>query len=134
MFICYVKPLPFMYLESTFQHPRHKIRKASSRPNFSYLSGNFSSCVKCDGKYNNNSTKTTKFSGKSERRDCFLCSVMVTIEHHHWILHFRISLDTKFQLKLPILIFWTKFAQKGFFWSKTAKVNITIYLFIYLFI
>ena len=29
----------------TLQHQRHKIRKALSRPNFSYLSGNFSSCV-----------------------------------------------------------------------------------------
>ena len=31
--------------KSTLQHQRHKIRKAPSRPNFSYLSGNFSSCV-----------------------------------------------------------------------------------------
>ena len=31
--------------KSTLQHQRHKIRKALSRPNFSYLSGNFSSCV-----------------------------------------------------------------------------------------
>ena len=29
------------------------------------------------------------------------------------ILRIRISLRTKFQLKLTILIFWTKFAQKG---------------------
>ena len=29
-------------------------------------------------------------------------------EHDHWILHVRISLGTKFQLKLTILIFWTK--------------------------
>ena len=36
-------------------------------------------------------------------------------EHHHWILDVRISLRTKFQLKLEILIFWTKFAQKGCF-------------------
>ena len=34
-------------------------------------------------------------------------------EHPHWILHIRISLSTKFQPKLTILIFWTKFAQKG---------------------
>ena len=27
-------------------------------------------------------------------------------EHHHWILHIRISLGTKFQLKLTILIFF----------------------------
>ena len=31
---------------------------------------------------------------------------------HHRILHIRISLSTKFQLKLLILIFSTKFAQK----------------------
>ena len=31
--------------KSTLQHQRHKIRKALSRPNFSYLLGNFSSCV-----------------------------------------------------------------------------------------
>ena len=37
----------------------------------------------------------------------------------------RISLGTKFQLKLTILIFWTKFAQKGFFRSKTEKLNTT---------
>ena len=33
--------------------------------------------------------------------------------HHHQILHIRNSLGTKFQLKLKILIFRTKFAQKG---------------------
>ena len=33
------------------------------------------------------------------------------IEHLLWILH-RCDLGTKFQLKLTILIFWTKFAQK----------------------
>ena len=32
-------------------------------------------------------------------------------EHHHWILHIWISLGIKFQLKLTILSFWTKFAQ-----------------------
>ena len=36
-------------------------------------------------------------------------------EHHYWILHIRISLGTKFQLKLRTLIFGTKFAQKGYF-------------------
>ena len=35
-------------------------------------------------------------------------------EHHHWILHIRISLGTKFQLKLTILIFWIEFVQKVF--------------------
>ena len=47
-------------------------------------------------------------------------------EAHHWIPHIRISPDTKYQPKLTILIFWTRFAQKGFFWSKTKKVNITM--------
>ena len=46
-------------------------------------------------------------------------------EHHHWILLIRISLGTKFQLKLTILTFWTKFTQKGYFWSKTKKVTNT---------
>ena len=37
-----------------------------------------------------------------------------------------ISLGTKFQVKLKILFFWTKFAQKEYSWSKTEKVNIVI--------
>ena len=40
-------------------------------------------------------------------------------EHRHWILLIRFSVRTKFQPKLPSLIFWTKFAQKGYFQSKT---------------
>ena len=49
-------------------------------------------------------------------------------EHQHWILHLQISLGilhiqinlgTKFQLELKILIFRTKFAHKGYLWSKT---------------
>ena len=42
-------------------------------------------------------------------------------EHHHRILHIRISLRTKFQLKLTILIFWAKLAQKGCFRSKSEN-------------
>ena len=38
-------------------------------------------------------------------------------EHHHWVLQFQISLSTKFQRKLSILIFCTKFSQKEYFWS-----------------
>ena len=49
-------------------------------------------------------------------------------EHHHWIPHIQISLRTKFQLKLTILIFLTRFAQKGFFWSKTEKVKTAYFL------
>ena len=48
MFLCYAKPLPFTYLDLTLQHLRHKIRKALSRPNFSYLSVNFFSGVTCN--------------------------------------------------------------------------------------
>ena len=40
-------------------------------------------------------------------------------------LHVPISLGTKYQLIQTILIFWTKFAHKGFWGSKTQKVNIT---------
>ena len=60
-------------------------------------------------------------------------------EQHHQIPHIRISLGTKFQLKLNIrislgtkfylkltnLIFCTKYTQKGIFQSKAEKVNIT---------
>ena len=42
-------------------------------------------------------------------------------DHLHWILNVRISLGTKFHLKLKILIFWTKFAQNGYFWLKTEN-------------
>ena len=47
-------------------------------------------------------------------------------DHHHWVLLVRISVDTKFQLKLTTLTFWTKFVQKVYFGSKTEKVNINI--------
>ena len=33
---------------------------------------------------------------------------------------------TEFQRKMTLLIFWSKFAQKGYFCSKTEKANITI--------
>ena len=42
-------------------------------------------------------------------------------ENHQWVLHIRISLDTKFQLKLTILIFWTKFTQKKLFLAQNRK-------------
>ena len=47
-------------------------------------------------------------------------------EHQHWILHIRISLVTKFRLKMTILIFWTKIIQKGCFRLKMEKVNTII--------
>ena len=40
-------------------------------------------------------------------------------------------LGTKFQLKVAIFIFSTKFVQKEYFWSKTEKVNITIEFYIF---
>ena len=52
-------------------------------------------------------------------------------ERHHWIFHTRISLSTKFQLKLTILIFWTKFTQNWYSESQTEKVNTTIKLCIF---
>ena len=52
-------------------------------------------------------------------------------EHHHWILHVRISVGTKFQLLLMILIFLTKSGQKGYFHSKTKKVNSIIEFWIF---
>ena len=41
-------------------------------------------------------------------------------------MEFQFIFGTKFQLELKILTFWTKFAQKGYFWSQTKEVNITI--------
>ena len=37
-------------------------------------------------------------------------------------MHIRISLGTKFQLRLTVLTFWVKFAQKGCFRSKTENL------------
>ena len=48
------------------------------------------------------------------------------IEHHHWILHIPICLGTKFQIKLTILIFWTKFVQKGYFRSEAEKSHLCL--------
>ena len=41
----------------------------------------------------------------------------------------EIILDTKFQHKLTILIFWTNFSQKEYFRLKTEEVKITIEFF-----
>ena len=46
------------------------------------------------------------------------------------ILHIRISLGIKFHFKQTISNIGTKFAQKGYFQSKTEKVNITIEVYI----
>ena len=50
----------------------------------------------------------------------------MTAEHGRHFLNVQIILSTKFQLKLKILIFWTKFNQREYFRSKTEKVNITL--------
>ena len=50
---------------------------------------------------------------------------------HHWILSRIIQSAKLFQIKLTILIFWTKFTQKGYFWSKTKKMNSAIEFFIF---
>ena len=49
-------------------------------------------------------------------------------EHHQGILHIgiRISLGTKFQFKLAILIPWTKFSQKWYFRMETMKLKYNI--------
>ena len=52
-------------------------------------------------------------------------------EHHHCILHIRIALSTKFHFTQTIFNFGTKFAQKGYFLSKTKKVNIIIEFYIF---
>ena len=56
----------------------------------------------------------------------FFNQICSSSEYHRGILDFRNILDTKFQLKLTILIFWTKFAKKGYFQSKAEKLNIPI--------
>ena len=50
-----------------------------------------------------------------------LCSKTEKSRHHHWISHVQISLGTKFQLELTILISLTRFAQKGIFSQKQKK-------------
>ena len=42
-------------------------------------------------------------------------------EQRYWIMHIQISLSPIFQLKLTILVFWTKFTQKGYFQSKNNE-------------
>ena len=41
-------------------------------------------------------------------------------------MHTRVKLSTKFQLKLTILIFWIKFAQKVYLRSKTEKFHFCV--------
>ena len=42
-------------------------------------------------------------------------------EHHHFILHIRISLGIKFHLKMTTLIFWTKCPPTEYFRSEHTK-------------
>ena len=44
-------------------------------------------------------------------------------EHHYSILHARINVGTKFQHKVTILMFWTKFAQNSDLHSNIKKEN-----------
>ena len=50
---------------------------------------------------------------------------------HHWILSRIIQGVKLFQIKLTVLIFWIKFTQKGYFWSKAKKMNSAIEFFIF---
>ena len=47
-------------------------------------------------------------------------------EHHHWILHIRLLIGAKFQLKLTILTFPTEFAQKVYFRCKTENADFCV--------
>ena len=48
-----------------------------------------------------------------------------------WILNIVISLSANYQVKPIVLIFWTKFAQKGYSQSKTDEMNTTTELWIF---
>ena len=64
--------------------------------------------------FGQNLHKNSTSSQKQKKQTLSLCSAI------------GISLGTKFQLEVTILIFWTKFAQKGYFWSKIEKMKTTI--------
>ena len=42
-------------------------------------------------------------------------------EHYHWFLPTKVTLGTKFLIKLRLFIFWTKYTRKGFFFLKQKK-------------
>ena len=52
------------------------------------------------------------FFGKNFLKKGYSASNRKQNKYHHWILHIRVILGTRFQLKLTILIFCTKFAQE----------------------
>ena len=74
MFVWYAKHY-LTYLECTLQYSRHKIQKAPSRPNFLYLSSNFSSCVTCNVMVNITriQQKPQNLQERQKRCDRFLC-------------------------------------------------------------
>ena len=47
-------------------------------------------------------------------------------ENRHLIVHVRISLGTKFQLKLIILFFWSNFPKKGISGLKQKKSTLLL--------
>ena len=49
-------------------------------------------------------------------------------EHHHEILRIRVSLGSKIELKLTILIFLTKFVKKENFQSKKEKLHLRAFM------
>ena len=52
-------------------------------------------------------------------------------EYHHRFLRIQVSLDNKLHFKQTILKSCTKSTQKGYFRSKTKKVNITVEFFVF---
>ena len=72
-------------------------------------------------------TQRTTVGSKSQLKLRFQTNIFKS-EHNHWILHNQISLGTKFQLKLTILILQTKFTQWGYFRRKAEKSHICLCL------
>ena len=62
------------------------------------------------------------FTGKN-RRKTILSVKNRKNEYHHWVRHIRISLSNKFQIKVTILSFWTKFIQNWLFPSSNKQTN-----------
>ena len=52
-------------------------------------------------------------------------------EHRDGVLHISISIGTKFQLKLIILSFWTKFTQKRYFQLKIEQAVQGLQVFVF---
>ena len=82
MLVCYAKPLSLTYLESTLQHPRHTIQNVPSRPNFSYLSGNFSSCVTCNVIVNITIIQQNHKTSRNVKKDVTVCCTKVCVQRY----------------------------------------------------